>query len=124
MITGTKKQKNWFRRHWIITIFICLFIIIGVLTTLEKNTGESTKNSGLDNSKENQNSTESNQSKECTGKFFEQICISSKLNECTKLCSGEDINIPAVKSDCYSTCYQVYYNLGEQGLDDLIKEFE
>ena len=33
-----KESKNWFRRHWILTIFICLFIGIGILTLFDEST--------------------------------------------------------------------------------------
>lgn len=46
----------------------------------------------------------------------------SKLDECTKLCAGDDYNIPYVKDQWYLTCYQLYYYAGESALDKQITE--
>jgi len=120
------KQKNWFRRHWIATlIIVSFFVLVGVLGILTEGTGEQANDDSklTANSVENQNSAESNEATECTGKTFEKLCINKKIDECTKLCAGEDIDIPAVKTDCYSSCYQIYYYGGETDLDKYIKEF-
>ena len=55
-------------------------------------------------------------------KLKEQQRINSKIEECSKLCSGEEYNIPAVKSAFWSSCYETYYYGGEQVLDDLIAD--
>jgi len=122
-----ERRKSWFRRHWILTILLCLFAVFVLLVITGVNPEDTkSKSSGLKmlNSTENQNPAESDQTTECAGKFFEQTCINLKLNECTKLCAGEDINIPAIKNECYSACYQTYYYGGEKDLDDLIKEYK
>ncbi|MBI2146294.1 hypothetical protein HYU22_03070 [Candidatus Woesearchaeota archaeon] len=46
----------------------------------------------------------------------------SKLDECTKLCAGEEYDIPYVKDEWYSTCYQIYYYAGESALDEQIAD--
>lgn len=114
------------KKGWIITIIIIgFFVLVGVLGILTESTGEQKNNdSGLTaNSIENQNSAESDETTECTGNTFEQLCINKKIDKCTKLCAGEDVDIPAVKADCYSSCYQIYYYGGETDLDEYIKEF-
>jgi len=126
-MTVETKKKNWFSRHKILTALICLFVLIGILavSTDENSEEQTNNNSGVTaNSTENQSPAESDQTTECTGKVFEKTCINLKLSTCTKLCAGEDIDIPAVKTDCHSTCYQVYYYGGEKDLDDLIKEYQ
>lgn len=45
-----------------------------------------------------------------------------KLDECTRVCAGEDYDIPVVKDQWYLVCYQLYYNLGMDALDDQIAE--
>lgn len=47
-----------------------------------------------------------------------------KLNKCTELCAGKDINIPAIKQDCYSSCYNLYYYFGEEELNKYIEDME
>lgn len=121
-----EKKKSWFHRHWVVTIILIgFFVLVGVLGILTEGIGEQAKNnSGLTvNSVENQNSVESDEPTKCTGSTFEKICINKKIDGCTKLCAGEDIDIPAVKTDCYSSCYQIYYYGGETDLDKYIKEF-
>jgi len=131
-IIGTKsvKEVHWKESKgkipvwgWILIIFASILIIgaIGSLFSTEESTK---KSSGLKliNSTDDQKITESGEV-ECTGKTFEQICINKKLDECTKLCAGEDINIPVIKNECYSSCYQIYYYGGEKDLDELIKKY-
>ena len=50
------------------------------------------------------------------------MSVSQKRKECTELCAGEDINIPVVKNECSSSCYQIYYYAGEESLDNYLKE--
>ena len=52
-----------------------------------------------------------------------QSSINKKINQCTELCAGGDIDIPVIKNTCHSDCYQVYYYGGEGALDDLIKSY-
>ncbi len=52
----------------------------------------------------------------------EQSNIYKKLDECTELSAGEDINIPAIKNEFYMACYQIYYYGGEEALDEYIAE--
>lgn len=123
-----EKKKSWFRRHWVATLIIVgFFVLVGVLGILTEGTGEQANDDSkltlTANSVENKNSAESDEATECTGTTFEKICINKKIDGCTKLCAGEDIDIPAVKTDCYSSCYQIYYYGGEADLDEYIKEF-
>jgi hypothetical protein len=62
--------------------------------------------------------------KELKEKLNEQSKINDKIDECTNLCSGEDINIPAVKNQCHSSCYQIYYYGGEESLDNYLSELK
>ena len=50
--------------------------------------------------------------------------INKKIDECTKLCAGEDIDIPVMKVECQSACYQTHYYGGEGALDNLIEEYK
>ena len=43
-----------------------------------------------------------------------------KLDECTKACAGEDYNLPYIKDEWYSVCYQLYYYLGLEEVDKQI----
>ncbi len=43
-----------------------------------------------------------------------------KLDECTRLCAGDDYNIPYIKNEWYNVCYQLYYYTGIEGLDEQI----
>ena len=52
----------------------------------------------------------------------ETTSIYKKIDECTELCAGEDINIPYIKSVCHSDCYQIYYYTGEESLNEYIAE--
>ncbi len=52
----------------------------------------------------------------------EQQGIYEKLDECTELCAGEDIDIPVIKSECSLSCTQIYYYTGEESLDEYIEE--
>jgi len=45
-----------------------------------------------------------------------------KIDECTKLCAGDDYNIPEVKAVFYSTCYDINYYGGEEALDEMIAD--
>ena len=47
-----------------------------------------------------------------------------KLDECTRLCADDSYKIPAVKDQCYLTCYEIYYYGGMESLDDLIEDFK
>lgn len=134
------KQKSWFKRHWIITTILIIFIVFGVLGIIFDNSNnpssQTQEKSGLkligeENNaiNEGKNTTmssekESDETTECTGKIFEQTCINKKIDDCTKLCAGADVNIPVIKNECHSACYQVYYYGGEKDLDDLIKEYK
>lgn len=47
-----------------------------------------------------------------------------KLNECANLCAGEDKDIPVIKNECYSACYQIYYYLGIEELNEYVEDME
>lgn len=55
-------------------------------------------------------------------KMEESTRILQKLNDCTEICAGEYYDIPAVRNEFYSICYQLYYYAGEDQLDDYIEE--
>ncbi|MCX6742066.1 MAG: hypothetical protein NTX24_02735 [Candidatus Pacearchaeota archaeon] len=123
------KKKSWIKRHPVWTVVIIVFVFIGLIGMFTEE-GEPTS-FGLrsNDSIENQSFTDSNQTMKCAGQTkiglnFEQICINLKLDKCTKLCAGEDIEIPAVKDECYSSCYQIYYYGGEKELDNLIEDYK
>lgn len=120
METEIKKQ-NWFRKHLVISIILGILILGAVGSLFE---GDNKNNTDLTGNVISEQKNNSDQTTECTGKTFEQLCINKKINDCTELCAGTDIEIPAVKTDCHSTCYQVYYYGGEKDLDDLIKEYK
>ncbi len=71
---------------------------------------------------ESQTSTISDSLKQLQEKLKEQQRINSKIEDCTKLCAGEDYNIPYIKNTFWSTCYQVYYYTGEEALDEMITD--
>ena len=48
----------------------------------------------------------------------------SKLDECTEVCAGENYDIPAIKNEWYYACYEIYTYLGEEGLDEQIAKCE
>jgi len=48
--------------------------------------------------------------------------ITTKINECIEVCCGIECDeIPAMWSEFYSACSQMYYYGGEKGLDDFIE---
>ena len=44
-----------------------------------------------------------------------------KLDECTELCAGDSYDIPAVKDQCWLSCYEIHYYGGMEALDDFIE---
>lgn len=54
----------------------------------------------------------------------DQERINDKLDECSGLCAGEDVDIPYIKDTCYSGCHQIYYYAGEDALDKYIVELQ
>ncbi|MBI1935571.1 hypothetical protein HYS31_03960 [Candidatus Woesearchaeota archaeon] len=71
---------------------------------------------------ESQASTISDSLKQLQEKLKEQQKINSKVDECAKLCAGEQYNIPYVKDTFWSTCYEVYYYAGEEALNEMIAD--
>jgi len=47
---------------------------------------------------------------------------SIKLAACTKYCSGDSYEIPAVRAEIYSSCKEAYYYGGMETLDNLIED--
>jgi hypothetical protein len=120
-MTIETKKKNWFRRHLVLSIIFGILILGAVGSVFE---GDSKSNTDLTGKVISEQKNDSAQTTKCTGTTFEQLCINKKIDDCTRLCAGTDIEIPAVKTDCHSTCYQVYYYGGEKDLDDLIIEYK
>jgi len=60
--------------------------------------------------------------KELIESLEETTRINSKIDECTKICAGEDYDIPVIKNEFYLACYQIYYYAGEEELDKYIAE--
>ncbi len=60
--------------------------------------------------------------KESLEELEKTMDIYKKIDECTELCAGEDIDIDSIKSVCSFECYQIYYYAGEEGLDKYIEE--
>ncbi len=183
-----EKKQNWFRKHWIVSIFLGL-IALGMVSSIfnnltgnviqEKDTEiqeegvicnpdwscgswsecsvsgtqkrvctdvngcgisknkpsetqsceykiqQETKQSDIAPSYDSEKLEESlNALKELAESLEKQQGIHDKIDECTKLCAGEDIDIPYVKSACHSDCYQIYYYTGEEGLDEYILELK
>jgi len=138
------KKKNWFVKHWIASIIIVLFILGGIASLFdksssdlnnlnqsssEKNKVEVSDNSLSDSFSELKNETINNLQEEPEIKPVEEVKSSemslyAKKKLCTELCAGEDINIPVIKNECSSSCLQIYYYTGEEGLDDYIKELQ
>ncbi len=183
-----KQHKNWFRRHWIISIFLG-FIVLGMIGSIfdsgDKSdiTGEvvneqieqvegcihnwecsdwsecsvagiqkrictDSNNCGTVENKpsetetceyeiqQTQSDTESETNseedhsfddwiddlEEAMNELKETTNIYKKIDECTELCTGEDIDIPYIKNICHSDCYQIYYYAGEDALDEYIEE--
>lgn len=47
--------------------------------------------------------------------------LNSKLDECTRVCAGDDYDTPLIRDEFYSVCYQLYYALGMEGLEEEIE---
>lgn len=139
-----ENQKSWFRRHWILSIFLGL-IVLGIIGSLfggdsdSDLTGESIKEPsneevttsnqdlGQETNKKAQENIDSSDNwiddlEEAMDELEETTNIYKKIDECTELCAGEDIEIPYIKNICHSDCYQIYYYAGEEALDDYIEE--
>lgn len=55
--------------------------------------------------------------KEKKDELEKQKLLDDKLDRCTKMCAGDRYSVLAIKDLCYDDCYQVYYNKGEEELD-------
>jgi hypothetical protein len=125
METETKKQ-NWFRRHWIISIFLGI-MVLGAIGSIfdsgnEKVIGDNSNNNVIKlGGSQSQNSTVSSTSLKYTSSDVQQMSLSKKLDICTKDIAGDSINIPQVKDEAYSSCYEMYYSGGEEVLNQYIE---
>jgi len=109
----SEKKLTWFRKHWILSIILSIFILGGIASIfVEEETQDTNEDSRL--------SLVNSVSK--IWKDLDGMTLNQKLNECTELCAGKDLDIPLIKNECYSSCYQIYYNLGEKELDIYLKE--
>lgn len=123
-------RPNWFKKHPIWTTAIVIVVVFFSLMIIAVNSEDSQpKSSGLklvDNEGNVAQTTPDSSSASSNSKYtssqIDKMGHSAKLDLCTKLCAGEDIEIPATKNSCYSLCYQIYYYEGEQGLADDIKK--
>ena len=130
-----KEKKVWYKCWWAIVlfVFIGLIILANLVPTEEVDTQETLKQEVSNEKaevkivnpatpkKEDQSGIV--KSLEDTKQVLEDYQEkTSKLNECTKVCAGDDYNIPRIKDEWYLTCYQLYYNLGLEALDEQIAE--
>lgn len=98
-----RKRINWFRRHWIISILLGVFILMGVLLIIEVSDHEPP----LDD--------------------LDKMFVYEKLNECRKDCVGEkpekatltDIQI---LFECDKFCKDFYDTFGEEELNKYLEE--
>src|SRR3990167_7680614 len=51
-----------------------------------------------------------------------KISGTAKINECTKLCAGEEYDTPVYRDAWYDTCSQLYYYGGEEAIDKQIAD--
>lgn len=154
-----KTNKNWFARHWILSIILVILIVgmFGVIFDSGENPEITGKVINKPDKTNEQQIEESNQQEEVNEEpiivvqqeeineekeedineeswsedlrealedLKETTSTYKKVNECTELCAGENIDIPVVKGECHSSCYQIYYYTGEEGLDEYIEELK
>jgi len=130
-----KEKKSWYKRWWAIVLFVFVGLIIlgNIVSTEETNSSETTKAEvsageakvevvkAVTPEKADQPSII--KSLEDTKQALEDYQDkTSKLDECTRVCAGEDYKIPRIKDEWYLVCYQLYYNLGLEALDEQIAE--
>jgi len=131
------KDKSWFRKHPILrTLLGLLLIFIAIGWFINTNTTGDVVNE-QNNQQEQQQLEEikidtdssddllddfNDDLDEALEDLEEQSSIYKKLDECTKLSAGKDINLPAIKNEFYTVCYEIYYYGGEEDLDKFIEE--
>jgi len=148
----TKDKKSWYNRWWAIVLYVIIgLIILGSLMSEEKTVSTSGKSEESfpketlegdipKNSIEIKTKTEASSSEEPKKEVTEEKLgilkqleetkealddykeKTDKLNGCTKLCAGDDYDIPYIKNEWYNTCYQLYYYGGMEALERQITE--
>ena len=103
-------KKPWYQKWWAIALFI--LIGLGVIGNLMP----------TDTEKEENTTENTNYIQETKKESGKDDSLSEKLDKCTRLCAGEEYEIPYVKDEVYKNCYQIYYYAGMQALDDRIAE--
>ena len=124
------EKKPWYERWWAIVLYVFVgLIIIGNLlpeTEVTKSPKEDvTTETASPTGEVSETSAEPEvvkvleETKETIVNYQDKT---EKLNECTRLCAGEDYDIPVYKDEWYSACYEIYYYGGMEALDKQIAE--
>ena len=121
------KKKSWFGRHWLLaTIFTIGIVIISAFVNDSSNPKPKSTGLNILGGAENLSSTSTNldsitPSSKYTTSEIEKMSLSKKLSLCTKDIAGDAIDIPEVKNEAYTSCYQIYYSGGEEALNEFIQ---